>query len=164
VGLTVTGASALVAAIIGIVVERRAAYDRVLNLIDYISSAEVASARDELGRIVAHPDRDSMLSAQDADYVDERIRDLFVVLWAFQRIDATRKSLWRNWPLNGPHKLLQGCTEDWVKYWSGRNVEIVRSGLEAGKRNQLPGHPDSYKLDIAGSNSGLKRLSSDWLS
>jgi hypothetical protein len=128
----------------------RSQYERVLDVLHHISSDGVARARHNLGLIV----HDSQ-SRQQANVTSQpdRVNDLFVVLWAFGRIDAVRQTLPR-WNLpaflgGGPLVLLKSSTRVWVTYWHDHLGAVVYA---LG--------PD---IDIRGSDEGFRRLEMAWL-
>lgn len=121
----------------------RAQYERVIDVLDHVSSAEVAGARHRLG-LMLH-------LREPVDDPAERTRDLFTVLWAFGRIDAVRQTLpaWQvlGGRLTGPHTLLNRSMTSWVRYWTD-HVDVVSTALEA---------------DVRGSDEGLRNLTVAWL-
>lgn len=123
----------------------RAQYERVLDVLRYISSDKVASARHQLGLVIYQSQPQQSV---DADSRPDRVNDLFIALWAFSRIDAIRRTLPRwNLPVffdGGPLLLLKSNTEPWVSYWH-RHLAIVLTALG----------PD---VDTSGSDEALSRL------
>lgn len=118
--LAVTIAAVVVTAVFGGLTARRAAFDRVMNALDFISEGPVARARHRLGTILyEHSEevlRGALLSGTDEER-SERIEDLFIVLWAATRLEAVRRSLGHRRAAAGPHGLLEESTSNWVKYW-----------------------------------------------
>jgi len=106
------GAAALttvLTAVVGIVTARRAAYDRVMKTLDFVSEGPVAKARHRIGGLWCEPNK----AADGWDPIEE----LFTILWAARRIDAVRQSLkWTSWA-GGPKRLLRTSTRDWVDWW-----------------------------------------------
>jgi hypothetical protein len=111
--VSITAVAATV--LFGYLAALRTQYDRVLNVIDYISSAQVTEAQHRLG-LVIHG------GGVPAREIPDRVADLFVLLWAFERVEAVRKTLPRSrraiaTPLDGPHRLLRETVGPWVGYW-----------------------------------------------
>ncbi len=144
----ISAAAVLVSATLGLSSALRAQYDRVINVLDYISSEQVAQARHEMGLIIHSEHMPKSERMPKTAYVKgQRISDLFVILWAFQRVNAVRLSLPPNlrW-LRGPHALLRANVEPWVWYWDA-HLKDTAEGLGA---------------DIKGSDVGLKELAKAW--
>ena len=142
VSVTVSAAAVVVSATVGLSSALRAQYDRVLNVLDYISGDQVAQARHQLGMIIH-----SGQMPKTAHDTNRRVADLFVVLWAFQRVNAVRRSLPRKLPwLHGPHTLLRTNVRPWVEYWT-RRVDNTAKHLNA---------------EIGGSRDGLDELARQW--
>lgn len=140
--VTVSAAAVVVSASVGLSSALRAQYDRVLNVLDYISSDQVGQARRQLGLII-HMRKMS----GTVDDTDQRVSDLFVVLWAFQRLYAVHRSLPRKLSgLRGPHNLLRTNVEPWVRYWT---VYVDKTA-------------EDLNADIDGSQDGLKNLAEEW--
>lgn len=142
--ITVSAAALVVSIIVGLSSALRSQYDRMINVLDYISSDQVAQARHQLGLII-HSRR--VLSV--GHETDQRVADLFVILWAFQRVNAVRRSLpWiQRWlPLPSPHTLLRKSVEPWVQYW---DKHIEKTAKDLGAETQ-------------GSHDGLCALAKDW--
>lgn len=139
-------AAVLVSIVVAVTSALRAQYERVINVVDYISSDEVRKARHQMGLIIHR----SQAPATDVER-DARVDDLFVVLWAFQRVDAVQRSLpgvYARWFFQcGPNALLKTTVRPWVLYWHGNIDEILR----------LLSNPD-----IDASREGLDRLHVDW--
>lgn len=140
VGLIVTITLAVVSA-------RRAAYDRAIGALDLISQGEAARARHRAGTLVFKfklQIRDGLSFQLDTVEENNRVEDLFTILWATRRLDAVRRSLV---PRNlvsrtafaGPHDLLQESACDWIRYWvrpsagagSPLLIEAVATGIGA---------------------------------
>lgn len=141
--VVVSIATVLVSIVFGFFTALRAQYERVLNVIDYISSDEVAKARHQLGLSI----HNNQLPMQDRP---ERVRDLFTILWAFGRINAVRRTLptWTRFVGgHGPHKLLKQNTQPWIEYWDNHIEQLVKS-LDA---------------DITGSAVGVNELVKVWV-
>lgn len=115
--IVVVSVAAVAATVLfGYLTALRAQYDRVLNVIDYVSSVQVAEAQHRLG-LVIHGGGEV-----PAYEIPDRVADLFVLLWAFERVEAVRKTLPRSrraiaTPLDGPHRLLRETVGPWVAYW-----------------------------------------------
>jgi hypothetical protein len=141
--ITLGAAAALVSVVVAVSSALRAQYDRVLGVLDYLSSADVAQARHRLGlRIHRHSTSD------DEEEVAARLADLFTVLWALGRVDAVRGSLPpASWLLHGPHELLRSSVRPWVTYWD-RHIDKIATDLGA---------------DIEESRQGLNNLTDAWL-
>lgn len=143
--VVVSGVAVFVTALFGFFTARRSQYDRVLNVIDHISSSEVAAARHNLGTIIYDPSDPVVMT-------NARTQDLFTVLWAFNRINAVRLTLpcWRTSRLlkiDGPHRLLKQSTSSWVSFW-WQNIDLISV--------QLGASPE-------GSRNGLEELADHWL-
>lgn len=137
---------AITAALFGWLTALRAQYDRVLNVLDHISSDQVAQARHRLGLIIF--DQGGRVPHEQRQ---EAVEDLFVVLWAMRRIAAVRTSL--PWftraidaPWSGPHILLKESTKDWVGFWMENYPNIAAE----------------TRSDTAGSDGGLIELAEAW--
>ena len=144
----------------GILTALRAQYDRVLDVLSYISSEEVANARHALGQVIHGSGNIEQL---DPEKKVALTHELFVVLWAFGRLDAVRRSLpghrIRGFGLSGPENLLRDTSEDWVDYWA-KHVDWVSDGLGA----DIGGVDDtSDRKDPAGGSArGLRLLAGAW--
>ncbi|WP_454194965.1 hypothetical protein [Nocardia sp. Marseille-Q1738] len=143
--VSASSTAALAAVIFGWLTVLRAQYERVLNVVDYISSDRVAEARHQLGSVIY--DRGGIVTSRQRR---ETLENLFVVLWAARRVAVVRETLPRiarnNSPWSGPHRLLRKSTEDWVKFWV-RYYEVVANETGA---------------DTAGSDRGLIELAIAW--
>jgi hypothetical protein len=114
--------------VFGCLAALRAQYDRVLNVIDFISSVQVTQARHRIGLIIHR----GVVSERE---VQDRIADLFVILWAYERVEAVRRTLPRSGlmiagPLGGPHRLLRESIGPGVDYWRthiGRVERVLNS-------------------------------------
>ncbi|MGW5752877.1 hypothetical protein [Nocardia rhamnosiphila] len=147
VSIMVGMATAGVTGIFGWLTVQRAQYERVLAVIEHVSSDRVAEARDVWGAYI-HSGR---TTPQDEDERREIIRHLFTILWALGRIDAVRATLpaFEPWPLVklcGPHTLLRSSTQRWVEYC------VEHSRIVA----------DQVGADIIGSDEGMENLRTAW--
>lgn len=130
----------------------RGQYERVVDVINFTSSTEIAEARHRLGLFLY--DEDMQVSKDERDAL---LGDLFRVLWVFDRINAVRKTLPNlgvlgpniAYRLSGPHELLRDSTSDWAAFWS-KNLE---------KAVDLLGEPTVH---ADGSDRGLKDLTRHW--
>lgn len=106
-----------------------------MQALDFVSDGTVAKARHYLGALVyEYPDQlatgDRILT-DSSEARSARVEDLFTILWAARRLEATRRSLGSAWANRGPHKLLRDSVEKWVQWW----VE------------DLPGTDDSMRIE-----------------
>ena len=126
----------------------RAQYERVLNVLDYISSSDVAAARHRLGTLIH---KRHLVNPADDAVRQDLTKDMFTVLWAFGRIDAVRETLpdwrWFHGLLGGPSTLIRENTIGWVGYWHTHIADVVAV---------LDVEPDE-------SRSGLDKLAAEWL-
>lgn len=121
-------AAVLVSVVFGYFSAKRSQYERVLNVIDHISSSVVAQSRHELGTIIHNPEH-------NIEDPNARIQDLFIILWAFNRINAVRLTLpssrvIKTLRIDGPTQLLEDSTSDWVKLWH-KNYQQIAERLGA---------------------------------
>ncbi|WP_446223267.1 hypothetical protein ACTWPB_26810 [Nocardia sp. IBHARD005] len=148
-GSQVTAAliAAGVTTVLGWLAAQRAQYDRVKDVVAFIAAQEVSAARHRLGLFIHGAPNSNMGQ-------EERVRDLFTVLWAFSQVNAVRATLSpRSGPLSGPHRLLQLSVGPWAKYW------VEQLELEYGKSaTSRFGHG----IDIDGSDVGLRELQRAW--
>lgn len=127
----------LVGASFSVLAARRAAYERVMQALDFVSDGTVAKARHHLGALVyEYPDQlvagdEILTSRSDSDHRSARIEDLFTILWAARRLEATRRSLGATWAHRGPCELLRDSVAKWVQWW----VE------------ELPGSDDTMRIE-----------------
>ncbi|MDS1116645.1 hypothetical protein RD149_23130 [Gordonia westfalica] len=124
--VVITFFGVVVTAAIGWFAARRSQYERVLNVLDFISSSAVADARDNLGTLVVRRNGNASHHLDD-EHINSMVKDLFTMLWAFQRIHAVDRSI-PAWPIFGPKRLLRDSTVAWVNYWS-TNLDVVRTAL-----------------------------------
>ena len=127
-------AAVLVTAILGALVARRAAYDRVLAALDLVGQGEAAKARHRLGTLTFRYHAEFAVGARfplDEIDNDQLIEDVFTILSTAIRLDAVRRSIGPRWsfgaadnhlrqPLpgaRGPHRLLVDSAWNWVDYW-----------------------------------------------
>lgn len=138
----VSAAAIVVSVVVAISTAIRAQYERVLNVLDYLSDNDVALARHRLGSII-HRGR----TPGTTEEANALVASLFTVLWAFGRVDAVRRSLSSTpWPLHGPRMLLRSSVEPWVTYWT-IHVDQIADELDA---------------DIHGADQGLRGLTDAW--
>ena len=121
ISAVVAVAAIVVSASLAALNARRAAYERVMDALDYVSQGAVAAARHKLGTVV-YDHNDDVLHRRLISYPpqerSDRIENLFSVLWAATRLDAVRVSLGRrSFGSFGPHYLLEQSLSSWVKYW-----------------------------------------------
>jgi len=145
--LLVGGTTAVITAVFGWLTAQRAQYERVLSVIEHVSSDRVAEARDGWGTYI-HSGRSE---PHDDEERREIIRHLFTVLWALNRIDAVRATLpdYRRQPwakLCGPHRLLEVGTRPWVEYCVGHVRDVA----------------EQTGADIDGSDRGMENLKQAW--
>lgn len=141
----ISGAAVLVSVVFGYFSAKRSQYERVLNVIDHIRSSEVAQSRHELGTILHNP-------ANDIEQPNARIQDLFIILWAFNRINAVRPTLpssrvVRILRMDGPSQLLEDSTRDWVKLW----------------HKDYQGIADRLGATVGDARKGIGELANVWL-
>lgn len=132
--IDVSIAAVFVTAILGALVARRAAYDRVLAAIDLIGQGDAAKARHRLGTLTFRYHAEFLAGARfplDEADIDQRIEDVFTILSTAIRLDAVRRSVGPRWPVGtannhlrqpllgarGPHRLLVDSARNWVDYW-----------------------------------------------
>ncbi len=146
IGVFISIAAVLVSIVVAVTSALRAQYERVINVVDYISSDEVRKARHRLGLIIHRCQAPATDEERDA-----RVDDLFVVLWAFQRVDAVQRSLpgvYARWFFQrGPNALLETTVRPWVQYWQENIPKIL---------------PLLSDPDIDTSKEGLDRLHVGW--
>lgn len=145
--LLIGGTTAAVTAVFGWLTALRAQYERVLSVIEHVSSDQVAEARDIWGAYI-HSGRSQ---PRGDDERREIIRRLFVILWALNRIDAVRQTLpayrWKPLvKLCGPHRLLVAGTRPWVEYCVAHVDEVS----------------EQVGADIEGSDEGMRNLQRAW--
>jgi hypothetical protein len=134
-------AALLIGAMFSALATRRAAYERVMRAVDLVSDGSVASARHKLGALVYdYPEEitsGTPILVDDKDVRSQRVADLFTILWAARRLEATRRSLGPERVVGGPHRLLRDSVASWVEWWvapdkNGRvRVRAVAECLEA---------------------------------
>lgn len=132
--IDVSIAAVFVTAILGALVARRAAYDRVLAALDLIGQGDAAKARHRLGTLTFRYHSELAAGARfplDEDVCEQRIEDVFTILSTAIRLDAVRRSVGPRWPFGdtdshlrkplpgarGPHLLLVDSARNWVDYW-----------------------------------------------
>lgn len=155
-------AAVVVSAAVGYFSARRAQYDRVLDILAYVSSAHIAAARHQMGLLVSEEDLNAYL--ENAKDFDSLIADYFTVMWAIGRVDAVRESLpqrrwwklWWRWSQDhGPQGLLKRSLSEWIRYWGKDQKEVegaFNTRLVALRRTFSPDPPDA-----------LNRLRAAWL-
>lgn len=161
VTVAISAIALLVGAAFSALAARRAAYERVMKVLDFVSEGTVARARHYVGAVVY--DYPKQLAAgeripfSNAEERSARVEDLFTILWAARRIEATRRSLGPEWGHRGPHRLLRDSVEKWVDWWidippetDGR-MRIEQVGLCLGAT-----------LDRADDLDGLITLRANW--
>lgn len=126
----------LVGTVFSALAARRAGYERVMKALDFVSEGTVAKARHRLGAVV-YQYADELASGGlissadlDAEVRSSRVEDLFTILWAARRVEATRRSLGSEWAARGPHRLLRDSVAKWVQWW-------VEEEPDAGDRMRI---------------------------
>jgi hypothetical protein len=100
----------------GMLAAARAQYDMVFSLMDYVSRGEVGEARHRLSLALGDDVGDPA-----PEELAVLVKSLFIVLWAFQRINAVNSNFARSvLAPKGPVRLLQDCFSGWVGYWAPR--------------------------------------------
>lgn len=134
----------MVTAVFGCLAARRAQFDRVVDVVGFVSGGEVARARHRIGNV--------RYGAGPIDH-NQAVEDLFTLLWAFTRIDAVRRTLP---PVSkAPRALLRECVQPWASDWYTNDVAAVRDRIDASRPAGMA------KLDITWSMNALRALS-DW--
>lgn len=135
---------------------KRAAYDRAIGALEFLSEGEPAKARHRVGSLVFRFKREILDGTEfvmDEQEINDRIEDIFTILWATRRLNAVRHSLVPRrvlglstssrlrpmWGFEGPHNLLRDSAGDWISYWTrtvrGRPgltlIDAVTRGLGA---------------------------------
>jgi len=106
----ITGAAGILVAIF---VARRAAYERVLKALDYVTSSQAATARHTFGTTAIALESPDGLSVGDERLTVEQ---LFALLWVARQVYAVWRSLGPEVPWRGPHQLLKDSLADWLRY------------------------------------------------
>lgn len=150
-----------VGAVFSALAARRAAYERVMRAVDFVSDGTVAKARHRVGALVyEYPDQlasGECIPFESAEERSARIEDLFTVLWAARRIEATRRSLGYEWAHRGPHELLRDSVKKWVDWW----VQVPL-GTNNRMRIEQVGLCLEATLDRADDLDGLITLRDRW--
>lgn len=94
----VTGAAGILVAVF---VARRAAYERVLKALDYVTSSSAAAARHSFGTTaIALEGTEGLSVGEDRITVGQ----LFSLLWVARQVYAVWRSLGPEVPWRGPHQ------------------------------------------------------------
>lgn len=159
--LSISLIALLVGAAFSALAARRAAYERVMRVLDFVSEGAAARARHCVGALVFdYPEQ--LASGERIPFSttgerSARIEDLFAILWAARRIEATRRSLGWEWAHRGPHELLKESVEKWVEWWVH-----VPPGTDGKMRIEQVGLCLDASLDRADDLDGLLTLRDKW--
>lgn len=150
-----------VGAVFSALAARRAAYERVMSALDFISDGSVARARHRIGALV-YDCQDQLAAGEAIDFPipeerSARIEDLFTVLWAARRIEATRRSLGSERVNRGPHRLLEQSVRGWVVWWVQEP-----EGADGFMRIEQLGRCLDATLDRSDDLDGLLTLRDAW--
>lgn len=159
--LSISVIALAVGAVFSALAARRAAYERVMRAVDFVSDGTVAKARHRVGALVyEYPDQLASGERISCGSTEERsacIEDLFTILWAARRIEATRRSLGYEWAHRGPHELLRDSVKKWVDWW----VQVPL-GTSDRMRIEQVGLCLEATLDRADDLDGLITLRDRW--
>ena len=124
--LVISVITALAGIVFGILVARRAAYERVLKALDYVVATAAASARHRFGSRALLLEYDTPEDEDQALTVEQ----LFLLLWAARQVYAVWRSLGPKVLSRGPRTLLEDSLRDWVLYMTAVAPQTAKTRLD----------------------------------